>query len=254
MVKYVKNKITNYYSKSALFSLACREKFVIDKLTNMSPGLRILDAGAGTMKYAKYCKHLNYISHDFCQYDGEGDGKTHQSLNWDVSAIQLISDIESIPEADSSFDIILCTDVLEHVPDVCSTLREFDRLLRKGGQLIITVPTACEAHQTPFFFSGGYTNYFFESYLGTKLGYEVVVGFESDYFETLDQKIYLGLINITNLSKAMSLFKLFAAGYLVLSLPLVIFIRIIAKSMTKFKISLKETANNGCLVAAQKKV
>jgi ubiquinone/menaquinone biosynthesis C-methylase UbiE len=252
MVKYLKRKIVDYYSKSARSSLSRREKYVTDKLINMTPGLRILDAGAGTMKYATYCKHLNYVSQDFCQYDGKGDGKAHQNTTWDVSAIQLVSDIESIPEANSSFNIILCTDVLEHVPDVCSTLREFDRLLKKGGYLIITVPTACEAHQTPFFFSGGYTNYFFERYLGIKLGYSVVVEFESDYFETLDQKIYLGLINMINLGKKMRLYKLFSVCYLALSLPLVIFIRIIVTSMNRLNISLREVANNGIIIVAQK--
>lgn len=42
--------------------------------------------------------------------------------------------------ADASLDAILCLDVLEHVPDFRAALREFARVLRPGGVLLLTVP------------------------------------------------------------------------------------------------------------------
>jgi SAM-dependent methyltransferase len=49
-------------------------------------------------------------------------------------------DVTKLSFRDASKDIILCFDVLEHVPDYHSALREFHRVLDKGGQLVISVP------------------------------------------------------------------------------------------------------------------
>jgi SAM-dependent methyltransferase len=49
-------------------------------------------------------------------------------------------DVTQLSFDDSSLDIILCFDVLEHVPEYRSALKEFYRVLGKGGQLILSVP------------------------------------------------------------------------------------------------------------------
>lgn len=49
-------------------------------------------------------------------------------------------DITKLSFADAVLDIILCFDVLEHVPDYRLALREFYRVLDKGGQLVVSVP------------------------------------------------------------------------------------------------------------------
>ena len=47
---------------------------------------------------------------------------------------------EKLPYISSFFDIIICTDVLEHVLDLNATINEMDRVLKKGGHAIIRVP------------------------------------------------------------------------------------------------------------------
>lgn len=49
-------------------------------------------------------------------------------------------DIEAMPFTDGSFGTVLCTEVLEHVPDPAAAIREFHRVLRPGGVLIGSVP------------------------------------------------------------------------------------------------------------------
>ncbi len=49
-------------------------------------------------------------------------------------------DIETMPFADDSFGTVICTEVLEHVPDPATAIREFRRILRPGGVLIGSVP------------------------------------------------------------------------------------------------------------------
>jgi len=45
-----------------------------------------------------------------------------------------------LPFADCSYDLIWCSEVLEHLFDVRATLREFNRCLRVGGLVALTVP------------------------------------------------------------------------------------------------------------------
>jgi SAM-dependent methyltransferase len=49
-------------------------------------------------------------------------------------------DITQIDFPDSSFDVIYCSHVLEHIPDDRKAMREFRRVLRPGGWAIIMVP------------------------------------------------------------------------------------------------------------------
>ena len=51
-----------------------------------------------------------------------------------------VGDVCALPFADQSFDVVLATDVLEHVDDDCAALREIRRVLRQGGRALITVP------------------------------------------------------------------------------------------------------------------
>jgi SAM-dependent methyltransferase len=49
-------------------------------------------------------------------------------------------DIEAMPFADGSFGTVLCTEVIEHVPDPTAALAEIRRVLAPGGVLIGSVP------------------------------------------------------------------------------------------------------------------
>ena len=49
-------------------------------------------------------------------------------------------DVEALPFADASFGTILCTEVIEHIPDPSAALREYARVLEPGGVLIGSVP------------------------------------------------------------------------------------------------------------------
>lgn len=46
--------------------------------------------------------------------------------------------LESLPWADGEFDLVLCTQVIEHVPDAARAARELHRVLRPGGTLVIS--------------------------------------------------------------------------------------------------------------------
>jgi SAM-dependent methyltransferase len=50
------------------------------------------------------------------------------------------ADITNLPFADDSFDVILCSHVLEHVVDDRKAMRELYRVLRPGGWALVLVP------------------------------------------------------------------------------------------------------------------
>jgi len=166
-----------------------RERWLESVLNKILPGSRILDAGAGELRYKKFCSHLDYVSQDFAQYDGQGDTRGLQSDSWDNSKLDIISDIISIPRPDASFDAIMCIEVFEHIPAPVDALREFVRLLKSGGSLILTAPFCSLTHMSPYFYQTGYSRYFYE-YWFQKLGMSIVeIQFNGNYFEYLAQEI-----------------------------------------------------------------
>lgn len=144
-----------------------RQAWLEVTLAKVPRGLRILDAGAGEQKNRRHCAHLEYVSQDFCQYNSAtliANEGLHSNA-WDTSRIDIVCDITSIPEPDNSFDAILCSEVLEHIPEPTLALDEFSRLLKPGGSLILTAPFASIVHMAPYHFCSGFSKYWYEFHL-----------------------------------------------------------------------------------------
>lgn len=165
-----------------------RYKWTEATLKKIPAGYKILDAGAGECQFKKYCTHLKYTSQDFAQYNGDGDVGL-QMGSWDNSKLDIVSDITAIPVEDGSFDAVMCTEVLEHVPDPVAALKEMNRVLRSGGYLMITVPFASLTHFAPYHFASGLNKFFFEHHLG-EMGYEILqLEQNGNYFEFVAQEV-----------------------------------------------------------------
>ena len=166
-----------------------RKAWLEKTLGALPAGQRILDAGAGELDNKVFCGHLDYLSQDFCQYEGAGDGRGLQTEKWDVSRIDLVCDITSIPEDDASFDAILCSEVLEHVPNPVRTLEEFSRLLKPGGRLILTAPFSSLVHFAPYHFCSGFSRYWYEHHL-PECGFSIVeMTANGDWFAYCQQEL-----------------------------------------------------------------
>ena len=166
-----------------------REAWLERTLKQVPVGSRILDAGAGEQQYKRFCSHLEYVSQDFAQYDGMGDGAGLQTGNWDQSTLDIICDITAIPEPDESFDAIMCIEVFEHLPDPIKAIQEFARLLKPDGHLILTAPFCSLTHFAPYHFYTGFNRYFYETHLPA-YGFEIVdLQANGNFFEYLAQEI-----------------------------------------------------------------
>ena len=149
-----------------------RENWTIEKLKQLPGGLKLLDAGAGEQRFKPYCKHLNYVSQDIAVYTPATNHIGLQMESWDFSGVDIISDIINIPEPDQSYDAILCSEVLEHIPDPAKVFPEFSRLLKPNGILILTAPFCSLTHFAPYFYSTGFSSYYYEKHLSDN-GFEV---------------------------------------------------------------------------------
>jgi SAM-dependent methyltransferase len=118
-------------------------RFVRNASRLLPPGSRILDAGCGDAPYRTLFAHCQYLTADSAATDYH---------NFSKQKPDIICDIAHIPLEDGSLDAILCTEVLEHVPEPALVLAEFRRLLRPSGHLFLTVPLIWEVHEEPYDF------------------------------------------------------------------------------------------------------
>ena len=57
-----------------------------------------------------------------------------------VLASAICGDATRLPFADASFDRVIASEVIEHVPDDAAALEELTRVLRPGGTMAVTIP------------------------------------------------------------------------------------------------------------------
>ncbi len=119
--------------------LEFRIRGLVRQAASQPSGARVLDAGAGEARFAGWFAEHRYVALD----SGVGDG------DWDYSRLHLRSDLARLPLASDSFDAVLCTQVLEHVPDPAGVVAELYRVLRPGGRLYLSAPQGWCEHQQP---------------------------------------------------------------------------------------------------------
>jgi len=94
-------------------------------------------------------------------------------------------------ESDASYDVVLSTQVLEHVPDTARYLAEAWRLLRPGGALIITTHGLIPEHGCPYDFYRWTADGLARAV--TEAGFVV----EENYKLTLDRRAAIYFLNYT---------------------------------------------------------
>ncbi|MCO8120560.1 class I SAM-dependent methyltransferase [Stieleria sp. TO1_6] len=168
---------------------AGRVRWIESQLSDLSKGARILDAGAGEQRFRPCCDHLEYVSQDFGEYNPEQKKQGLQMEKWSYGKLDHVCDISDVPEPDHSFDAILCTEVFEHLPDPLSAIREFSRLLRPGGKLLLTAPFVSLTHFAPYHFATGFNRYFYETHLGA-CGFQIDdISPNGNFFELVAQEV-----------------------------------------------------------------
>ena len=115
---------------------------------SIKPGFRILDIGCGSGRHICAAYRLKNVVavgadlnfNDLCQakkrlqlHDQLGE---HGGGIWTLS----VADLRNFPFKDNYFDVVICSEVMEHITDHESAAREVIRVLKPGHNLVVSVP------------------------------------------------------------------------------------------------------------------
>jgi SAM-dependent methyltransferase len=112
--------------------------FIIEVAAATPADARVLDLGSGNAPYRELFAHTRYTTNDWSD-----------SLHPGATRADIIASADSLPVPDGSFDLVICTQVLEHVPEPSAVLAEAIRVLAPGARLALTVPLLWELHEVP---------------------------------------------------------------------------------------------------------
>lgn len=115
------------------------------QMLNIKPGDRVLDVGCGTGRHA--CEVFRTLGADVAGIDLNMEDLRKAALTLyllddtsDGSWIISRADATKLPFKDSSFDVVICSEVLEHIPDNRAAIAELVRVLKEGKKLVVSVP------------------------------------------------------------------------------------------------------------------
>ena len=97
-------------------------------------GKRVLDVGSGVKPYYPFFA-------DAAEYVG-------MDVKENVDA-DLVGSADAIPVEDGRFDVVLCTQVLEHVDDPAAVVRELSRVTAPGGRVLASTHGVMLYHPNP---------------------------------------------------------------------------------------------------------
>jgi len=115
--------------------LADQLKAEISRLLGHRSDAAVLDVGCGEKPY------LPFLSPYTQRYVGVDSAPGSQ--------VDEVAEAESLPFEDQSFDLVLCTQVLEHVQDPGATLSEIYRVLQPGGAALVSTHGVFLYHPDP---------------------------------------------------------------------------------------------------------
>ena len=74
--------------------------------------------------------------------------RRYVTMDIEPGAAEVVADVTALPFPDAAFDLVICSHVLEHVPDDAAALRELRRVLRTGGAAVVQTPVNYDQAET----------------------------------------------------------------------------------------------------------
>jgi SAM-dependent methyltransferase len=96
---------------------------------------RVLDVGCGVKPYYPW---FEPYAREYVGLDVAGN-----------AAAELHGTVESIPAEDAAFDLVICTQVLEHCDDPAQAVRELRRVVKSGGRVLLSTHGVQVYHPAP---------------------------------------------------------------------------------------------------------
>ncbi len=129
--------LQKYYRRHLFFP---NERRLRDLVVSHLKGTSILDAGCGNGWLSVCAWEEGFDVHSLDVAESEVRESLFLFKRRDASIRLSKASILSLPFIDSSFDSVICINVLEHIPDAKLAFLEISRILRRKGRLIVVVP------------------------------------------------------------------------------------------------------------------
>jgi SAM-dependent methyltransferase len=197
MLDKIKHRIKRELFQPGFLALFINPFFLIRRglykqIKKAAPALggTLLDFGCGRKPYRNLFTVDQYIGVDI-----EQSGHSHEN-----SEVDVYYDGKTIPFPDSHFDSVFCSEVFEHVFELDRIISELNRVVKKNGKMLITVPFVWNDHEVPYDY-GRYST-FGISYLLEKHGFKIIeIEKSTNFVETIVQ---LGILYIFHATKTRS--------------------------------------------------
>lgn len=141
---FVKNLLANNLLNKQFITESRLRRDVLAALAAHAQGVMI-DVGCGSKPYeAEILGNTKISRYVGMEYIGAVDyfGTAYQNL-------ELCGDAQRLAFCDEAADVILCSEVLEHLPEPLLAISEAHRILKPGGTYIVTVPSTFKFHMEP---------------------------------------------------------------------------------------------------------
>jgi 2-polyprenyl-3-methyl-5-hydroxy-6-metoxy-1,4-benzoquinol methylase len=177
------DKKSNFYYKEYI-----RYETILKRIPQQTKTVLDLGCGDGFLSYRIAQKRYQVTAMDLSlnrlkRFKEQAEKFNIQQIEGDITKVDLPSE---------SFDLIVCSEVIEHLPNYMDVLNEVWRLLKKGGHFIVTVPNnqnvkifTCP-HCLKTFYQDDHVNSFTQATLSQDL---ISFGFKIDYVQVLYSKI-----------------------------------------------------------------
>lgn len=180
----------------------------------VNEGTHCLDVGCGEKPYRSLFSNCKYIGVDI-----EESGRPI-----DLKRPDFFYDGVRTPFDDNTFDLVICTQVLEHVRSPFLLIQEMRRVCKQGGLLIISLPFFYPEHEIPFDYFR-FTRFGISTLLEeVKLEVKSIIR-DSTAIETL--AILTNVYIVTNFDPGIRYFRSLLA--LLICMPLQVFALILSK-------------------------
>lgn len=109
------------------------------------------------------------------------------------SSPDILGDASALPISNNSMDTVICSELLEHVPDPKAILREVWRVLKKEGILLLSTPFLFRIHSDPFDYAR-YTDHFLGKTL-SEIGFQDIKIEKMGCFFSVSADMFTGFVN-----------------------------------------------------------